>query len=160
MTQQSSRRIFAHRKTWLGAGIAAAAAVVVAQIAFDFPLPKDVVGTIIPAQRYRAAQNGSEQVQLGTRADPAAPISTVPEASRSLAEKSAAESALKADKAQSELKVDRTAEMKVDRTAEMKVDRTAEMKVDRTAEMKVDRTAEVKADRTQIEMKADRTPQQ
>ena len=51
MTEQSSRRIFAQRKAWLGGGIAAAAAVVVAQIAFDFPLPKDVVGTVIPAQR-------------------------------------------------------------------------------------------------------------
>ena len=97
MSEQSSRRIFAHRKAWLGGGIAAAAAVVVAQIAFDFPLPKDVVGTVIPAQRYRAAQNGSEQVQLGAPAGQTAPTGTVPEASRALAEKSAAESALKAD---------------------------------------------------------------
>ncbi len=98
MTEQSSRRIFAHRKAWLGGGIAAAAAVVVAQIAFEFPLPKDVVGTIIPAQRYRAAQNGSEQVQLGAPAGQAAPTGTVPDASRALAEKSAAESALNADR--------------------------------------------------------------
>ena len=68
MTEQTTRRIFAHRKAWLGAGVAAAAAVVVAQVAFDFPLAKDVVGTVIPAQRYRAAQNGSEQVQLGAPA--------------------------------------------------------------------------------------------
>ena len=116
MTEQSSRRIFAHRKAWLGGGIAAAAAVVVAQIAFDFPLPKDVVGTVIPAQRYRAAQNGSEQVQLGTPAVQAAPSGTVPEASRSLAEKAAAESALKADKAQTELMADRAqSELKADR---------------------------------------------
>ncbi len=107
MSEQSSRRIFAHRKAWLGGGIAAAAAVVVAQIAFEFPLSKDVVGTIIPAQRYRAAQNGSDQVQLGAPAAQAAPTSTVLEASRSLAEKSAAESALTADKAQSQLTADR-----------------------------------------------------
>ncbi len=107
MSEQSSRRIFAHRKAWLGGGIAAAAAVVVAQIAFDFPLSKDVVGTIIPAQRYRAAQNGSEQVQVGAPAGQATTISTVPEASRSLAEKSAAESALKAEKTQTQLMADR-----------------------------------------------------
>ncbi len=117
MSEQSSRRIFAHRKAWLGGGLAAAAAVVVAQIAFEFPLSKDVVGTIIPAQRYRAAQNGSEQVQLGAPAGQTAPTGTVPEASRALAEKSAAESALKADKTQAEMKADRTqAEMKADRT--------------------------------------------
>ena len=114
MSEQSSRRIFAHRKAWLGGGIAAAAAVVVAQIAFEFPLPKDVVGTIIPAQRYRAAQNGSEQVQLGAPAGQAAPTGTVPDASRALAEKSAAESALNAE---------RTAQMNADRTAQMKADR-------------------------------------
>ena len=94
MTEQSNRRIFASRKAWLGGGIAAAVAVVVAQVALDFPIPKDVVGTVVPAQRYRAAQNGSEQVQLGARPDQAIPSGTVPEASRSLAEKSAAEAAL------------------------------------------------------------------
>jgi anti-sigma factor RsiW len=158
MTEQSSRRIFAHRKAWLGGGIAAAAAVVVAQIAFDFPLPKDVVGTVIPAQRYRAAQNGSEQVQLGAPAGQTAPTGTVPEASRALAEKSAAESALKADKTQAEMKADRTqAEMKADRTQadKMQADRIQADKMQ--AEMKADRTqAEMKADRTQAEMKADR----
>ena len=172
MTEQSSRRIFAHRKAWLGGGIAAAAAVVVAQIAFDFPLTKDVVGTVIPAQRYRAAQNGSEQVQLGAPAGQTAPTGTVPEASRALAEKSAAESALKADRTQAEMKADRTqAEMKADRTqVEMKADRRqAEMKADRMqADLKADRSQadkmqadkmqadKMQADRMQADMKANR----
>jgi anti-sigma factor RsiW len=157
MTEQSSRRIFAHRKAWLGAGIAAAAAVVVAQIAFDFPLPKDVVGTVIPAQRYRAAQNGSEQVQLGTRADQAAPTSTVPEASRSLAEKAAAESALNADLTAAQTKADLTAaRLNADRmAAQTKADLTAaQTKADLTAaQMNAGRAA-------QTELKADRTPRQ
>jgi len=161
MTEQSSSRIFAHRKAWLGAGIAAAAAVVVAQIAFDFPVAKDVVGTVVPAERYRAAQNGSEQVQLGTRADPAAPSGTVPEVSRSLAEKSAAESALKADRAQAELKADKAqADLKADKKqADLKADKTqAELKADRAqADLKADRAqADLKADRAQADMKADR----
>ena len=130
MSEQSNHRIFAHRKAWLGGGIAAAAAVVVAQIAFDFPLPKDVVGTVIPAQRYRAAQNGSEQVQLGAPAGQAAPTGTVPEASRSLAEKAAAESALTADKAQTQLTADRMQadKMQADRMQadKMQADRTSQ----------------------------------
>jgi anti-sigma factor RsiW len=150
MTEQSSRRIFAHRKAWLGAGIAAAAAVVVAQIAFDFPLPKDVVGTVIPAQRYRAAQNGSEQVQLGAPAGQAAPTSTVPDANRALAEKSATESALNAD---------RSAQMTADRSAQMTADRSAQMTADRNAQMTADRSAQMTADRN-AQMTADRTPQQ
>jgi anti-sigma factor RsiW len=103
MSEQSSRRTFANRKAWLGGGLAVAVAVVVTQVALDFPLSKDVVGTIIPAQRYRAAQNGSEQVQVGTRADQAAPTGTVPEAGRALAKKSAAESALRAERSQAQV---------------------------------------------------------
>ena len=147
MTEQSSRRIFAHRKAWLGAGIAAAAAVVVAQIAFDFPLPKDVVGTVIPAQRYRAAQNGSEQVQLGAPVGQAAPTSTVPEASRALAEKSAAESALKADLT-AQKTADLTAQKTADLTAQKTADLTAQKTADRTAQMTSDRTAQKTADLT------------
>jgi hypothetical protein len=108
MSEQSSRRTFANRRAWVGGGIAVAVAVVVSQVALDFPLSKDVVGTIIPAQRYRAAQNGSEQVQLGTRADQAAPTGTVPDASRALAEKSAAESALSAERSQAQVTAERT----------------------------------------------------
>jgi anti-sigma factor RsiW len=165
MTEQSSRRIFAHRKAWLGAGIAAAAAVVVAQIAFDFPLPKDVVGTVIPAQRYRAAQNGSEQVQLGAPAGQAAPTSTVPEAGRALAEKSA-ESALKAEKVQTEMKADRMqADVRVDKAqADIRADRMqADVRADKAqadrmqADLKADRMqADKKADRAQVDMKADK----
>jgi len=161
MTEQSSRRIFAHRKAWLGGGIAAAAAVVVAQIAFDFPLPKDVVGTVIPAQRYRAAQNGSEQVQIVAPAGQATPTGTVPDASRALAEKSAAESAVKADKAQTELKADRMqSELKADKAqTELKVDRMqSEMKAEKVqADLKTDRMQSgLNADRSQSELKADR----
>jgi anti-sigma factor RsiW len=166
MTEQSSRRIFAHRKAWLGAGIAAAVAVVVAQIAFDFPLPKDVVGTVIPAQRYRAAQNGSEQVQLGAPAGQTAPTSAVPEAGRSLAEKSAAESALKAEKVQTEMKADRMqADVRADKAqADMRADRMqADVRADKAqvdriqADLKADRIqADKKADRAQVDMKADK----
>jgi len=161
MTEQTTRRIFAHRKAWLGAGVAAAAAVVVAQVAFDFPLAKDVVGTVIPAQRYRAAQNGSEQVQLGAPAVQAAPTGTVPDASRALAEKSAAESAVKADKAQTELKADRMqSELKADKAqTELKVDRMqSEMKAEKVqADLKTDRMQSgLNADRSQSELKADR----
>ena len=156
MSEQSNHRIFAHRKAWLGGGIAAAAAVVVAQIAFDFPLPKDVVGTVIPAQRYRAAQNGSEQVQLGAPAG-AAPTGTAPEASRSLAEKSAAESALTADKAQTQLTADR---MQADRVQADKM-QADKMQADKMQadKMQADRMQadKMQADRMQADkMQADR----
>jgi len=64
---QQSRRTFGNRKVWVGFGIAAAV-VAIAQYGFDFPLGQDVSGTIVPAQRYRAAPNGSEQVKLGAPA--------------------------------------------------------------------------------------------
>ena len=165
MTQESSRRIFAHRKAWLGAGVAAAAAVVVAQVAFDFPIAKDVTGTVIPAQRYRAEQNGSEQVQVGTPAAQVAPTGAAPEAGRSFAEKAAgerSESALSADRMQTGLTAGRTQlELKADRTqAEMMADRKqGEMTADRTMnQLKADRAqSDLKADRSQAEMMAGRT---
>lgn len=107
MSQQRSRT-FGNRKVWAGIGIAAAV-VVVAQYGFDFPLGQDVTGTIVPAQRYRAAPNGSEQVKLGAPAaaaqTPAAPAiaPVVPAPDRSAVERSTLERTA-ADKA-----VDRTA---------------------------------------------------
>ena len=173
MTQESSRRIFAHRKAWLGAGIAAAAAVVVAQVAFDFPIAKDVVGTVIPAQRYRAAQNGSEQVQVGTPAGQVAPTGAAPEAGRSFAEKASAErseSALNADRTQTGLTADRSQlESKADRTqAEMMADRKqGELTANRSiSQLQADRMqseltaaqshADKTADRSQMNLQADR----
>ena len=70
MTEQS--KTVGKRKAWFGVGIAAAAVLVVAQYGFDFPLGKDVTGTIMPAQRYRAEPNGSEAVKLGAPAGTAA----------------------------------------------------------------------------------------
>jgi hypothetical protein len=89
MSQQS--RFFASRKGWLGVGIVAAAAVVVAQLGFDFPVAKDVMGTVAPAQRYRAAPNGSEDVKLAPAATPGAAIDTAPEANRAVAERTEAQ---------------------------------------------------------------------
>ena len=124
MSQQSSR-FFATRKGWLGAGIAAAAAVVVAQLAFDFPVAKDVMGTVAPAQRYRAAPNGSEDVKLAPAATPGAAIGTAPEANRAVAERTEAqkmsERSTDAQRMAERTKADRTAERS---TAEMTAQRT------------------------------------
>jgi hypothetical protein len=158
MSEQSSRRIFAHRKAWLGGGIAAAAAVVVAQIAFEFPLSKDVVGTIIPAQRYRAAQNGSDQVQLGAPAGQAAPTGTAPDASRALAEKSAAESALSADR-MSQQQADRMSQQQADRMSQQQADRMSQQQADRMSQQQADRMSQQQADRMS-QQQADRMSQQ
>ena len=138
MTQQS--RIFAHRKAWLGAGIAAAAAVVVAQVAFDFPVAKDVIGTVAPAERYRAAPNGSEDVKLGVPAGSTANSTATNEASRSVAEKSAELTA--------QQKADLTAQQRADLTAQQKADLTAQKTADLTAQKTADLTAQKTADLT------------
>jgi hypothetical protein len=140
MTEQSSRRIFAHRKAWLGAGLVAAVAVVVAQIAFDFPLPKDVVGTVVPAQRYRAAQNGSEQVQVGTPAGQTATTPTAPEGDRALAEKSADHNA--------QVRADHGAQMTADRAMQLSADRAAQMSAAQAAQMTAAQAAQMSAAQT------------
>ena len=63
MTQSS---IFANRKTWIGAGVTAVAVAVVVQFGFDgYPKKEDLAGTVVPAQRYRADQAATQNIQLG-----------------------------------------------------------------------------------------------
>ena len=148
MTQESSRRIFAHRKAWLGAGIAAAAAVVVAQIAFDFPIAKDVVGTVIPAERYRAAPNGSEDVKLGTPVGATAPSAAGIDASRSAAEKTAELTAQKKADLSTQRSADLTAQKAADLTAQKAADLTAQKAAELTAQKTAELTAQKRADLT------------
>ncbi|HWH82001.1 MAG TPA: hypothetical protein VNU71_07170 [Burkholderiaceae bacterium] len=65
MSEQQQRSAFGNRKLWAG-GAVAVLAVGVAMVAFDLP-PKssDVVGTIAPAERYRAPQDGTAAIKLG-----------------------------------------------------------------------------------------------
>ena len=157
MSQQSSR-FFASRKGWLGAGIAAAAVVVVAQLGFDFPVAKDVMGTVAPAQRYRAAPNGSEDVKLAPTGTPGAAIGAVPDAGRAVAERTDAQ--LKAERNQTQMAAERgQVQMSAERTdAQMSADRKAQMTAERTdAQMSADRKAQMAAERSTAEMKAQRT---
>jgi len=138
MSQQSSR-FFATRKGWLGAGIAAAAAVVVAQLAFDFPVAKDVMGTVAPAQRYRAAPNGSEDVKLAPAATPGTAVGTVPEANRAVAERTEAQKM--AERTDAQKMAERTdAQKMAERTDAQKMAERAEAQ--RSMEKTTNRTAQ------------------
>lgn len=68
--QQGSTK--SNRKLWIGGGIAAAAAVViVSQVGIDYPASGDATsGTIAPAQRYRAEQPTSKDVQVSSPSSP------------------------------------------------------------------------------------------
>lgn len=56
----------AKRKALFGGGIAIVAAIIVWQYGFDStPRAEDVAGTVVPAQRYRAAQGGAADIRLG-----------------------------------------------------------------------------------------------
>jgi anti-sigma factor RsiW len=102
MSQQHSG-LFAKRRTWIGAAIAAAAVVAVAQYGFDFPpRGEDVLGTIVPAQRYRAPQATAQDIKVDGQAvtpstTPAVPTAQTDSANVAAesATKSATESATK-----------------------------------------------------------------
>jgi hypothetical protein len=64
MNEQKSGFI-GKRTVWIGAGITAVAVVLVLQYVDFPPSGKDVSGTIVPAQRYRATQNTGDDVKLG-----------------------------------------------------------------------------------------------
>ena len=96
MSQQHSG-LFAKRRTWIGAAIAAAAVVAVAQYGFDFPpRGEDVLGTIVPAQRYRAPQATAQDIKVDGQAVAPSTTPAIPAAqtdSANVAAESAAKSA-------------------------------------------------------------------
>ncbi len=64
---QQTRSPFGSRKIWIGGAIAAAAVVVVAQFGLGGKTnEKDLIGTIAPADRYRAPQATGADVKAGT----------------------------------------------------------------------------------------------
>jgi anti-sigma factor RsiW len=160
MSQQSSR-FFASRKGWLGAGIVAAAAVVVAQLGFDFPVAKDVMGTVAPAQRYRAAPNGSEDVKLGAPVETAGSTAGI-DATRSVAEKTADLTVQKKAESTAELAVQKKADVAVQQKSELTVQQKSELSAQKTAELtvqkKADLTVQKQADLT-VQKQADLTVQ-
>jgi anti-sigma factor RsiW len=62
---QQKNGLIGKRSVWIGAGIAAVAVVLVLQYVDFPPGSKDVSGTIVPAQRYRADQPNAADVKLG-----------------------------------------------------------------------------------------------
>ena len=114
---EKQRTGFGNRKLWAG-GAVMLVAVAVALIAFDLP-PKssDVVGTVAPAERYRAPQSGAEAVQLGQPATAQTSTTGVDKADAAVkAEK--VDSALKAEKVDSALKAEKVdSALKAEKTA-------------------------------------------
>ena len=65
---------FGKRKFWIGGGIAAAAVILAVSSGIDFPPSgKDTVGTIVPAQRFRADQPATSGVAGGGQSGTASP---------------------------------------------------------------------------------------
>jgi hypothetical protein len=57
---------FGKRSLWIGGGIAAVASVLAVSFWIEFPSSnKDTVGTVVPAQRYRAPQNAADDMKPG-----------------------------------------------------------------------------------------------
>jgi hypothetical protein len=67
------------RRLWIGGGVALAALVVAVQTQFPRPAAEDTAGTIAPAQRYRAPDNGSAEVKLAPATTTATPTSSTPD---------------------------------------------------------------------------------
>ena len=67
MSNQQTPSTFGNRKLWIGGAMAAVAVIVVAQFGFDGKTSaKDTIGTIAPADRYRAPQATAADVNVGT----------------------------------------------------------------------------------------------
>lgn len=134
---QESGTMDTNQKIWVG-GAVAAAALGIAVFALDLP-PKseNVLGTVVPAERYRAPQAGAEAVKLG-------PTTTVPGTPGA----DSASTGFDAERVRAEIK---SAEARV---AELKMaDKAA---ADRNAKADADRLAaeRLAAERTRAELKS------
>ena len=68
MNEQNSS-LLRKRNVWIGGGIAIAAALIALSYTIDFPPgAQNTVGTIVPAQRYKAAQPVIEDIKAGGQA--------------------------------------------------------------------------------------------
>ena len=122
---QHTERFFARPKFWIGAGIAAAAVIAVAQYGFDFPpRGEDVMGTIVPAQRYRAPQAGAEDVKQGVAPATASVQSTAVDVS---AKQGADATARSAARGSAQMAARGTAQMAAQGAAQMAAESSARM---------------------------------
>ncbi len=148
---EQQRTGFGNRKLWAG-GAVMLVAVGVALIAFDLPpRSSDVVGTVAPAERYRAPQSGAEAVQLGQPGT--AQTSTAADKADATVKAEKVDSSLKAEKVDSSLKAE-----KVDSALKAeKVDSALKAeKVD--SALKAEKTAAaIKAEKVDSALKAERT---
>jgi hypothetical protein len=81
-----------NRKYWIGGAVAAVAVVVVAQLGIGgYPKEGDVSGTIVPAERHRAAQPTAGDIKLGTSGSPGTSGGTIGAAAADQSAQSAAE---------------------------------------------------------------------
>ena len=160
---QQPRSPFGNRKLWIGGAVAAAAVVVVAQFGFDSkPNEKDVIGTIAPAERYRAPQPTAADVKVGAtaggqtgKADGNAPVESAQKAVTDMAAGKVADKSTNmvvgkivdksADMVAGKV-VDKSADMVAGKVVDKSADRVAEKVADKSAQMVAGKVAEKSAD--------------
>lgn len=160
---QQPRSPFGNRKLWIGGAVAAAAVVVVAQFGFDSkPNEKDVIGTIAPAERYRAPQPTAADVKVGAtaggqtgKADGNAPAESAQKAVADMAAGKVADKSTNmivgkivdksADMVAGKV-VDKSADMVAGKVVDKSADRVAEKAADKSAQMVAGKVAEKSAD--------------
>jgi hypothetical protein len=134
---------FSKRKVWIGGGIAAAAAVLAVSFGIDFPPGvKDTVGTIVPAQRYRAPQNTADDVKLGNQASTQSTLPRQADAANSAADSAAKSAAVSAAKSAA----DSAAMSAADAAAKSAADNAAKSAADNAAKSAADNASKSAAD--------------
>ena len=125
------------RRLWIGGAVAAVAAVAVVQFGLGgYPNDKDVIGTIVPAERYRAPQATAEDIRVGT---PQAGQTAQPGATaRSEAAQAAAQSAAERDSMST---AEKSALSVAERTAQGAAERGAMSAAEKSAQSAAERSA-------------------
>jgi hypothetical protein len=153
---QEHRHMNVKRKIWAGGAIAVVALGVAILVSGYPPKAENVLGTVVPAERYRAPQAGAETVKLG---EPAAATPTAV-TERTAIQSGATEAQTRAQASDAKVSAQSTdARMQADKLAQQQADLTAQQQANLTAQQKANLTAQQKANQM-AQQQANLTAQQ
>ena len=145
VSQQEHRHMNVTRKVWAGGAIVVVALGVAILVSGYPPKEENVLGTVVPAERYRAPQAGAESVKLGEPATTTATTSTMIQTEAQKAQAAADQKAQVVADTKAQIAADTKAQIAADTKAQIAADTKAQIAADTKAQIAADTKAQMMA---------------
>jgi hypothetical protein len=139
VSQQEHRHMNVTRKVWAGGAIVVVALGVAILVSGYPPKEENVLGTVVPAERYRAPQAGAESVKLGE------PAAATPTASTNAIQTEAQKAQMAADQ-KTQMAADQKTQVVADQKTQVAADQKAQVVADQKAQKAADQKTQIAAD--------------